>query len=101
MEPLAREGKRGVMVAVHVVPRAARNEIVEPYAGALRVRLRAPPVEGAANAALIAFLAEVLQVPQRQVDVVSGRNSRKKVVAVTGLPTALVEARLLAALPPH
>ena len=101
MEPIAREGKRGVMVAVHVVPRAARNQLVDTYAGALRVRLRAPPVEGAANAALIAFLAEVLQVPQRQVDIVSGWNSRKKVVAVTGLPAAVVEARLLATMPPH
>jgi len=99
VEPIAREGKRGVTVPVHVVPRAARNEIVDTHAGALRVRLHAPPVEGAANAALIAFLAKVLQVPQRQVEIIAGLSSRKKVVAISGLPAAVVETRLHAAMP--
>jgi hypothetical protein len=80
-----RERGGGVRVSVHVQPRAARTEIAGVHGSALKVRLNAPPVDGAANAALVAFLAETLGVPRRAVRVVSGQTSRAKVVEIDGI----------------
>jgi uncharacterized protein (TIGR00251 family) len=88
------ENAAEVTFAVKVVPRASRNEITGVEGEALRVRLTAPPVEGAANAALIAFLAEVLGVPKRDVRLVSGQTARRKVVTVAGVKAKEVQERL-------
>ena len=64
-------------------------------AGAILIRLAAPPVDGAANDALIAFLADVLRVPRRSVRIVSGNTSRDKRVEIDGLDSAAVRTRLL------
>ena len=67
---------------VRVQPRASRNELTGMREGVLRVRLQAPPVDGAANEALIAFMADELGVPRRLVRIVSGFGSRNKVLEV-------------------
>jgi uncharacterized protein (TIGR00251 family) len=90
------ETGQAVILTVHVVPRASKNEVVGIHGDALRIRLQAPPVEGAANAALVAFLAETLGVPQRQVEILSGHASRRKRVAVSGVGKEQVARRLLA-----
>jgi uncharacterized protein len=75
---------------VQVVPRASRSEIVGEHDGSLRVRLAAPPVDGAANKELIRILAKALNVPRSAVTIVSGETSRSKQVSVTGIqPAAL------------
>lgn len=79
----ARDG--GVRISVHVQPRAARSEIAGLYGTALRVRLNAPPVDGAANDALVALLAERFDVPRRAVRVVAGHASRAKIVELDGV----------------
>ena len=94
MEQIVRESKRGAILTIHVVPRSARNEIAGIHGDALKVRLKAPPVEGAANAALIAFIAETLDVLPRQVKIISGHSSRHKVLSVSGLSREVVEAKL-------
>jgi len=71
---------RGVRLEVRVTPRASRNQIVGMQQGVLRIRLQAPPVDGAANEALIAFMADELGVSRRRVRIVSGFGSRKKVL---------------------
>ena len=71
--------------AVRVQPRASRSEIVGLHGDALKVRLTAPPVDGAANAALIELIASALGVARRAVRVVSGATSRGKVVEVDGV----------------
>jgi len=80
----------GVRFHVRVQPRASRNEITGAIGGALKVRLQAPPVDGAANDALVAFLAEVLGVPKRGVRIVSGLSSRAKLIEVDGIATSAV-----------
>jgi uncharacterized protein (TIGR00251 family) len=82
----------GVRVSVHVQPRASRSEIVGLHGTALKVRLQAPPVEGAANDALIALLAQRLGVPRRAVRVVSGSTSRAKTVEIDDTTEAAVRA---------
>ena len=94
MEQIVRETKHGVTVAVHVVPRSSRNEIAGIHGEALRIRLNASPAKGAANAALIALVAETLGVPQRQVQIISGHTSRRKVLAVSGLCEETAKRRL-------
>ena len=65
-----------VRVAVHVQPRASRSEIIGQHGAALKVRLQAPPVDGAANEALVRLLADALNVPERSVRVVAGGAAR-------------------------
>ncbi len=75
----------GLRLDVYVQPRASRSEIVGEHDGALRVRLAAPPVDNAANEALVALLAKALGVPKRDIRVVTGATSRRKVVEVSGV----------------
>ena len=89
----------GVRLAVRVTPRARRDGlagIVEDADGrpALAVRLAAPPVDGSANKALVAFVARALGVPRSAVRIVSGEASRLKIVEVTGVTLDQVTRRL-------
>ena len=81
-------------VAVYVTPRASRTELAGDRDGALWVRLAAPPVDGAANQALVAFLAEQLGVPRASVTLAAGATARRKRVRVAGLDAAAIQARL-------
>lgn len=83
---------------VRVVPRAARSEIVGEHDGALRVRLTAPPVEGAANTALVRILARALGVSPGAVEIISGQSSRIKTVSIVGSCIASLE-RLVKTIP--
>ncbi|HBY96024.1 MAG: DUF167 domain-containing protein [Ardenticatenaceae bacterium] len=70
---------------VRVQPRASRNEVAGVYGAAVKVRLQAPPVDGRANEALIAFLAELLGIPRGDVAIVGGWTARTKRVTVRGV----------------
>ncbi len=84
----------GAAFAVRVVPRASKNEVSGRHGDAVKIRLTAPPVEGAANEALIEFLAGVLDVRKNQIEILSGHTSRDKIVCVIGLTPRQVEERL-------
>lgn len=71
-----------LLFSVQVVPRASRSEIVGEHNGLLRIRLAAPPVDGAANDELRRLLAETLKVPRRSVQLVSGLGSRTKRIRI-------------------
>jgi len=75
----------GVELNVRVIPRARKTEISGERDGALVVRVNAPPVEGAANDALIAFFADALRVPRRAIQIVSGERGRQKRIAIAGV----------------
>lgn len=81
----AAEDENGITLTLRVVPRARKSEIVGVHGEALKVRLAAPPVEGAANRALVAFLARRLGVRKQQVSITGGKRSRQKRVHVAGL----------------
>jgi uncharacterized protein (TIGR00251 family) len=89
------DAQKGAAFAVHVIPRARKNEVVGRVGEAIKVRLTAPPVEGKANDALIAFLAEKLDVRKSAVEIVAGLKSRDKMVCVLGLTPQEVDERLL------
>lgn len=88
---VARDG--GSIVALHVQPGARSSGVVGPHGDALKIRLAAPPVEGRANAALLAFLAGRLKLPTSSLQLVAGASSRQKRVAVP-LAAVDVAARL-------
>jgi uncharacterized protein (TIGR00251 family) len=86
----------GAAFPVRVVPRASKNEISGRHGEAVKVRLTAPPVEGAANKALVDFLSGILGVHRSQIEILSGHASRDKIVCVVGMMPSEVEARLQA-----
>ncbi len=90
------ERKEGTAFTVRVIPRASRSELAGIKEGVLRVRLAAPPVGGAANAALVKLLAAILEVRERDVVILAGHNGRQKLLSVAGLSTGQVESRLRA-----
>lgn len=77
--------------SVVVVPRSSKSEIVGLYDGALKIRLAAPPVEGAANVELVRLLAKELGIAKSGVEIVSGASSRRKTVSVEGVPASDLE----------
>ena len=80
-----RQSKDGCTISLKVVPRSSKNQIVGVENGALKIKLTAPPVEGSANEAVVEFLADFLKKPKRFVTLISGQQSRNKVVLVSGV----------------
>ena len=92
--PLSIDAPEDVSILVRVIPRAPRTEISGVRNGALLVRLGAPPVDDAANEALLDLFARILRCPRRSVQLASGARSRDKRVRVTGVPLADVDAAI-------
>jgi len=90
---LRRDGE-DALLSLHIQPGAKKTEVAGLYGEALKIRLAAPPVDGKANDCLIDFLAEVLGVAKRRVELVSGASSRAKRVRVQGVDSMLVRERL-------
>jgi uncharacterized protein (TIGR00251 family) len=81
-----------IIFAVRVVPRASRSHVAGAHDGALRVRVAAPPVDGAANEELVRTLAEALDVPRRFVEITGGHSSKLKQVRVHGVECSVLES---------
>lgn len=80
-----------VVFKVQVVPRASRSEVVGEHNGSLRVRIAAPPVDGAANLELVRILAKAFKVSRSAVKIVSGHSGRLKQVSIDGAPQRILE----------
>lgn len=93
----AREGADGAVLELLVQPRASRTRVAGEHDGRLRIQLAAPPVDGEANAALLAFLAEALGVKKGDVALLAGETGRRKRVRIAGVPAARAAATLLEA----
>ena|SRR5256885_13561647 len=83
-----------VILSVKVQPRASRNEICEVIGNEIKIRITAPPVDSAANEALVGFLSEKLDCPASSVRLIRGATSRHKIIAISGLDCATVVQRL-------
>ena len=96
-----RHGTAGVVrLRIHVQPRATRNHIAGRHGEAWKVQVHAAPEDGAANAALIALLAEELGVPRRSIRIVFGATARDKLIEIAGADPVECQRRLQAALGP-
>ena len=92
---IVQDGKVGAVLMVHVQPRASHTAYVGVHGKALKIRITAPPVDGAANEELIRFLARELSVPSRAVRIESGAGGRHKRVCLEGMTAEQVMARLV------
>ncbi len=83
-----------VRITVYVQPRASKTAIAGMHDGCIKIRLAAPPVDGAANAALIEFIAKRVGVARSRVRLVAGASARRKVIEIEGVEPAAVAAAL-------
>ena len=97
MPCLKKQADGALLLRVHVQPRAAKSEAAGLMGESLKIRLAAPPVDGKANQALVAFVADLCGLPKRAVSLKSGETSREKTLILTGAD----EAELRRALAPH
>jgi uncharacterized protein (TIGR00251 family) len=94
LDGIVDESGGGVVISVHVQPRASRSMVKGLHGGELKVTLTAPPVNNAANEALVRLVADLFSVPKSSVSIQAGHSSRHKKVAVSGVSAAAVEAAL-------
>jgi len=80
-------------INVRVVPRSSKNSI-EWEEGTLKVRLTAPPVDGAANEALLTLLAQRLGLPKRDIHIIQGATGRHKTIEITGMTSQAIEQKI-------
>jgi uncharacterized protein (TIGR00251 family) len=96
--PIAQDSKDGVILSVHVQPKAHRTECAGLYGDAVKIRIAAPPIDGAANDELIRFLADRCAIPRAGISIQAGTTGRHKRVSVKGVTAEWVLARLMPAL---
>lgn len=94
LPPYLKEQNDVVLLHVKVQPRASRNGIGEVLGSELKIKIAAPPVDSAANEALVKFLAELLESSRSAVQIVRGETSRHKVVAIRGMSAEFVQQKL-------
>lgn len=94
LPPYLRAQPDGLFLAVKVQPRASRNEVGGLHGSELKVAVTAPPVDSAANAAVVELLAETLGLPRRAVTLVRGQTSRHKVLRLEGITAEAAAAKL-------
>ena len=85
------ETANGVVFNIRVIPRASRCEIAGVQGDALKVRITAPPIEGAANKECIKFLSGVLGVKKSQIKIIAGHRSKNKKVSISGISRKDIE----------
>ena len=91
-----RPGGHGAAITVKVTPRSKRTAVLGTLAdGSIKIAVAAPPEDGKANAALLRFLAQTLNIREGQLEIVAGHGSPRKLIAIAGLSPADVEARLV------
>jgi uncharacterized protein (TIGR00251 family) len=99
MPPAVRPTPTGIRVELRVIPRAPRNVIAGERDGRILIRVTAPPVDRAANDAVIALLAEVLHVPKRAIRIVAGETARNKSIEIDGVGTGALSHAMQQAVP--
>lgn len=83
--PRNKAEEASVTLSIRIQPRASKNEIMKMDDGRLKIRLTAPPVDGAANEALMKFLAERFDISRSQVEIASGHTGREKIIRISGI----------------
>jgi uncharacterized protein len=92
--PFLRIAEGVVYLGVKVQPRASRNEVGEVLGNELKIKITAPPVDSAANEALLDFIADALRCPKSAVQLTRGATSRHKVIAIRGIPAEQISVAL-------
>jgi uncharacterized protein (TIGR00251 family) len=96
LPPYLRAQADGVLLSVKLQPRASANEIGEPLGGELRIKVTAPPVDSAANEAMVHLLAEKLDCARNRIELIRGQTSRHKLIKLRGVTAEEVARKLVA-----
>ena len=94
LPPFISTHAEGVTLAIKVQPRAKRNGLAGEHGGELKVQVTAPPVDAAANEAVVRLLAELLGCPRGAIEILRGETSRHKVVLIRGVPASHLATKL-------
>jgi len=94
LPPYLRSQPGGVFLSVKVQPRASRNDVGGLHGSELKVAVTAPPVDSAANQAVVELIAEILGLPRRAVTLVRGQTSRRKILRLDGLTAEEAAAKI-------
>ncbi len=86
-----REERGGIIFQVKVLPRSSKNIVAGVSEGMLKIKLTAPPVEGAGNEMLVKFLSGKLDIPKTKISIIRGQSSRSKTILAEGLSAAALE----------
>lgn len=89
-----RQDEKGAVIKVRVQPRASKNSLAGEMEGAVKVRLTAPPVDGAANEACCKFFAETFGIAKSKVEILSGHTGRNKLIRIEGITEAQARSTL-------
>lgn len=84
MAHFLKEVREGVMISLHVIPNAPQSEIVGEHNGALKVKIKSPPVDGKANSEIISFFSRILNISKNQIEILKGDKSKAKTLLVRG-----------------
>lgn len=87
-------GDNACRISIHAVPRASKTELCGLQGSSLKLRLQAPPVDGKANKAISKFLAEILDIPARNVSIVAGDTGREKIFFVQGISSVSAKTKI-------
>lgn len=96
---IKKNGENACRISIHAVPRASKTEVCGMQGNALKLRLQAPPVDGKANKAISKYLAELLDVPARNVSIVVGDTGREKIFQAVGITADAARTKIEALLP--
>ncbi|OGI08465.1 MAG: YggU family protein [Candidatus Melainabacteria bacterium RIFCSPLOWO2_02_FULL_35_15] len=77
-----KKSKNRLAINIYVVPRSSKSEIIGIYNDSLKIKLKSPPVDNAANEELIRFLADKLKIPKKNIEITKGRNQKKKIISI-------------------
>lgn len=88
------ETREGLTVRLHVLPRAKHSEITGLHNGALKIKITAPPVDDAANRAIVEFFSRILNTPRSNLKILAGSKSREKVLQIKGLSRTDFKSRM-------
>jgi hypothetical protein len=90
-----RQTAEGVEISLHVLPNAPKSQIVGTHNNKLKIKIKAPPVDGKANEAIVAFFSEYLGIAKSQINVDKGEKSKSKTILIRGVPLAELQSHLL------
>jgi len=89
------EQSGSILLKVKVEPRSSRPGVIGLYGDSLKVKLTSPPVEGKANNEIISVLSKVLGIKKKQIEIISGRSSKNKIIRLTGIEKSILECLVL------
>ena len=101
MELSIKETENGVLFAAIIQPRSSENMITGIHGDALKIKLTAPPVDGAANKLCVKFLASVLGLPSSDIEIIKGHSGRKKKIFVRSVTREYLESKISLLRPTH